>query len=80
MYTRTTEQVKDKEDTFSGLLTDLNLIHEEKKSNSIYSIPNESRNKGFLFCINTKIYFKFIKIYLITFQLFINSNVTIFAK
>ena len=44
MYIRTTEQVKDKEDTFSGLLTDLNLIHEEKKSNSIYSIPNESRN------------------------------------
>lgn len=44
MYTRTTEQVKDKEDTFSGLLTYLNLIHEEKKSNSLYSIPNESRN------------------------------------
>lgn len=44
MYIRTTDQVKDKEDTFSGLLTDLNLIQEEKKYNSIYSIPNESRN------------------------------------
>jgi len=43
MYTRTTEQVKDKEDTFSGLLTDLNLILEEKKSTSLYSIPNEQR-------------------------------------
>lgn len=37
MYIRTTEQVKDKEDTFSGLLTDLNLIQEEKKANSLYS-------------------------------------------
>lgn len=44
MYIRTTDQVKDKEDTFSGLLTDLNLIQEEKKHNSTYSIPNESRN------------------------------------
>lgn len=44
MYIRTTDQAKDKEDTFSGLLTDLNLIQEEKKHNSIYSIPNESRN------------------------------------
>lgn len=43
MYTRTTEQVKDKEDTFSGLLTDLNLIQEEKKITSLYSIPNEQR-------------------------------------
>lgn len=44
MYIRTTEQVKDREDTFSGLLADLNLIHEEKKNNSLYSIPNENRN------------------------------------
>lgn len=44
MYIRTTEHVKDKEDTFSGLLTDLNLIQEEKKVNSLYSIPNEHRN------------------------------------
>jgi len=43
MYTRTTEQVKDKEDTFSGLLTDLNLIQEEKKTTSLYSVPNERR-------------------------------------
>lgn len=43
MYIRTTEQVKDKEDTFSGLLTDLNLIQEEKKANSSYSIPNDYR-------------------------------------
>ena len=43
MYIRTTEQIKDKEDTFSGLLTDLNLIQEEKKSTSLYSIPNEQR-------------------------------------
>ncbi len=44
MYIRTTEQVKDKEDTFSGLLTDLYLIEEEEKTNSLYSIPNEQRN------------------------------------
>lgn len=44
MYIRTTEQVKDKEDTFSGLLTDLSLIQEEKKANPLYSIPNEQRN------------------------------------
>ena len=44
MYNRTTEHVKDKEDTFSGLLTDLNLIQEEKKINSLYSIPNDHRN------------------------------------
>lgn len=44
MYIRTTEQVKDKEDTFSGLLADLNLIQEEKKVNSLYSIPNGNRN------------------------------------
>lgn len=45
MYIRTNEQAKDKEDTFSGLLTDLNLIHEEKKSVSVYSISNENRNR-----------------------------------
>lgn len=44
MYIRTTDQAKDKEDTFSGLLTDLNLIQEEKKTSSLYSIPNENRN------------------------------------
>jgi len=44
MYIRTTDQAKDKEDTFSGLLTDLNLIQEEKKTTSLYSIPNENRN------------------------------------
>lgn len=44
MYIRTTEQAKDKEDTLSGLLTDLNLIQEERKSSSIYSIPNDNRN------------------------------------
>ena len=49
-YNRTEEQAKDKEDTFSGLLTDLNLVQEEKrklddKSTVIYyAIPNESRN------------------------------------
>lgn len=42
MYIRTTDQVKDKEDTFSGLLTDLNLIQEEKKSNSLNSIDRKS--------------------------------------
>ncbi|SHM89876.1 DUF4007 family protein [Flavobacterium chilense] len=44
MYIRTTDQVKDREDTFSGLLTDLNLIQEERKTNSLYSITNEQRN------------------------------------
>lgn len=44
MYIRTTEQAKDKEDTFSGLLTDLNFIQEERKNISLYSIPNEDRN------------------------------------
>ena len=43
LYIRTAEHIKDKEDTFSGLLTDLNLIQEEKKNNSLYSIPNENR-------------------------------------
>lgn len=48
MYIRTQEQSKDKEDTFSGLLTDLEIIQEEKrkvddKTVSFYSISNESR-------------------------------------
>lgn len=44
MYLGNTEHFKDKEDTLTGLLTDLNLIREEKKSGSLYSIPNGSRN------------------------------------
>lgn len=48
-YNRTDEQAKDKEDTFSGLLTDLNLLLEEKRKTedqptiTYYSIPNENR-------------------------------------
>lgn len=45
MYVRTNEQSKDKEDTFSGILADINIIQEEKKSVTLYSIPNESRNE-----------------------------------
>lgn len=45
MYIRTTEQAKEKEDTFSGLLTDLHLIQEEKKNVSVYSVSNENRNR-----------------------------------
>ena len=44
MYIRTAEQNKDKEDTFSGLLTDLNLIQMEKQSGNLYSILNENRS------------------------------------
>lgn len=50
MYIRTTDQVKDKEDTFSGLLTDLNIIEEERRKIedvgivSFFSIPNGYRN------------------------------------
>lgn len=50
MYIRTTDQVKDKEDTFSGLLTDLNIIQEERRKIedvgivSFFSIPNGHRN------------------------------------
>lgn len=50
MYIRTTDQVKDKEDTFSGLLTDLNIIQEERRKiedigiASFFSIPNGHRN------------------------------------
>ena len=50
-YLRTDSQSKDKEDTFSGLLTDLNLVvRDEKKqvdtksSRTYYSIPNEFRS------------------------------------
>lgn len=49
-YNRTAEQTKDKEDTFSGLLTDLNLIQEEKRKTeergtvTYYSIANDKRN------------------------------------
>lgn len=50
MYIRTTDQVKDKEDTFSGLLADLNIIQEERRKIedvgivSFFSIPNGRRN------------------------------------
>ena len=50
MYIRTIDQVKDKEDTFSGLLTDLNIINEERRKIedvglvSFFSIPNGQRN------------------------------------
>ncbi len=50
MFIRTMEQVKDKEDTFSGLLTDLNLIQEEKRKLeergvvSFFSVPNDDRS------------------------------------
>jgi hypothetical protein len=49
MYLRTADQSKDKEDTFSGLLTDLNLVNEEKRklekgSVIYYSISNENRS------------------------------------
>lgn len=49
-YNRTDEQAKDKEDTFSGLLTDLNLVQEEKRKSvdkgmiTYYSIPNTNKN------------------------------------
>lgn len=50
LYIRTIEQSKDKEDTISGLLTDLNLVQEEKRKSeemptySVYSISNDIRN------------------------------------
>ncbi|KFF01354.1 hypothetical protein IX39_12325 [Chryseobacterium formosense] len=49
-YNRTDEQVKDREDTFSGLLTDLNLLQEEKRklddkrTVTYYSLPNTNRS------------------------------------
>jgi len=50
MYIRTNSQAKDKEDTFSGLLTDLNIIQEEErkienKTTSYYSIVNDDKNE-----------------------------------
>lgn len=51
IYNRTEEQTKDKEDTFSGLLTDLNLIQEERRkfddktTVTYYAIPNDSRKE-----------------------------------
>jgi hypothetical protein len=49
LYIRTDEQSKDKEDTFSGLLTDLNVIQEEKrkvedKTVSFFSIVNDEKS------------------------------------
>jgi len=49
MYIRTDAQSKDKEDTFSGLLTELNIIREEKrkveeKMMTFYSIPTDERS------------------------------------
>lgn len=48
MYIRTDVQNKDKEDTFSGLLTELNIIQEEKrkvddKTTSFYSIVTDEK-------------------------------------
>ncbi len=48
MYIRTDAQAKDKEDTFSGLLTELNLVQEEKrkvndKSEVFYSIVTDEK-------------------------------------
>ncbi len=48
MYIRTDAQSKDKEDTFSGLLTELNIIQEEKRkvekdTITYYSIPSTEK-------------------------------------
>lgn len=50
MYIKSSEQSKDKEDTLSGILTDLNLIQEEKrkvgdKSINYFSIPNSEKKE-----------------------------------
>lgn len=50
MYIRTDAQSKDREDTFSGLLTELNIIQEEKrkvddKIVTFYSISTEEKNE-----------------------------------
>ena len=50
MYIRTDSQSKDKEDTFSGLLTELNIIHEEKrkvdeKTTTFYNVPTDEKNE-----------------------------------
>lgn len=60
MYLRSTAQLKDREDTFSGILTELNLIQEEvhknsDKQNTYISIPNDEKNEipeeVILYCI-----------------------------
>lgn len=50
MYLRTDAQSKDREDTFSGLLTELNIIQEEKrkvddKTITFYSITTEEKSE-----------------------------------
>lgn len=50
MYIRTDAQSKDREDTFSGLLTELNIIQEEKrkvddKTVTFYSISTEDKSE-----------------------------------
>ena len=50
MYIRTDAQSKDKEDTFSGLLTELNIIQEEKrrvndKPNSFFSVVSDDKTE-----------------------------------
>lgn len=50
MYIRTDAQSKDREDTFSGLLTELNIIQEEKrriedKLVMFYNIPSEQKSE-----------------------------------
>lgn len=60
MYLRSTAQLKDREDTFSGILTELNLIQEEVHKNSdkqstYISIPTDEKNEipedVILYCI-----------------------------
>jgi len=48
MYLRTDAQSKDREDTFSGLLTELNIFQEEKrkiedKNTTLYSVPTDDK-------------------------------------
>lgn len=50
VYIRTSSQSKDKEDTFSGILTELNIIQEEKrkvdeKPTIFYSIPTDEKSE-----------------------------------
>lgn len=50
MYIRSIEQSKDKEDTLSGILTDLNIIQEERrkvadKTVNYFSIPNSDKKE-----------------------------------
>ena len=50
MYIRTSAQTQDKEDTFSGILTELNIIKEEsrkvdKETVSYYSVSSEDKNE-----------------------------------